>query len=232
MTSKRHHDAYGYTALARACDTGKIDPARKLLRESPEDLDFPDYAGNTPLQIASLHGHKEIVGMLLDAGCDIDCMNNVKDTPLIDAVENGHIEVVKLLLSAGVNPRKSNAKGDAPLDLVDDDHESAQEIREVLRNAEKGPILIGRNASTKKQSLKEGARSMPEPSSTGRKKHQKVNNSRKMLERKEDTIVSHPLGPLANQDEKIGEDSPARETTMVGVTTRAVRKKLTGNTVA
>lgn len=132
---KKHRDKNGRTWLARACAAEEVEAARVRLQERPEDLNVPDYAGNTPLQIASLEGNAEIVEVLLEAGCDLTCMNIDKDTPLIDAVENGHLDVVKLLLKAGADPRQGNAKGEDPLDLLNPDKDHYETIRDALVEA-------------------------------------------------------------------------------------------------
>ncbi|KAK3692738.1 ankyrin repeat protein [Podospora appendiculata] len=132
---KKHLDAHGQTFLARACAKGEYETAKQRLQERPEDINVADYAGNTPLQISALNGFDDIVKLLVDAGCNLDCVNNDKDTPLLDAVENGHLEVVRILLAAGVNPRKANAYGQEPIDRVDSDSEHADEIKRALREA-------------------------------------------------------------------------------------------------
>ncbi|KAI1467228.1 uncharacterized protein F4812DRAFT_451527 [Daldinia caldariorum] len=132
---KKHVDNHGQTLLAKACAKGEYEVAKKRLTERPEDLNFADYAGNTPLQVASLNGHEQIVQLLIDAGCNLDCRNSDKETPLLDAVENGHLGVVKILLKAGVNPRKADAEGHEPLEKVPDELENAEEIRAALREA-------------------------------------------------------------------------------------------------
>lgn len=132
---KRHVDNHGQTQFAKACAKGEYENAKRRLGERPEDLDFADYAGNTPLQVAALNGHEDIVRLLIEAGCNIDCRNSDKETPLLDAVENGHLDVVKLLLDAGVNPRKADAEGHEPLEKVPDELDNAEEIRAVLRDA-------------------------------------------------------------------------------------------------
>ncbi|KAL8719534.1 MAG: hypothetical protein Q9225_003477, partial [Loekoesia sp. 1 TL-2023] len=131
ISMKKNRDRNGRTLLARACALDFAE-AKKWLRERPQDVDVPDNAGNTPLQIASLEGLADVVQLLLDAGCDINCKNIDMETPLIDAVENGHLEVVQLLLNAGLDPRQSNAKGEEPLDLVNPDNEDYDEIRAAL----------------------------------------------------------------------------------------------------
>ncbi|KAI9737572.1 MAG: Set3 complex subunit with deacetylase activity, meiotic-specific repressor of sporulation proteins [Cirrosporium novae-zelandiae] len=142
MPHKKHRDQNGRTLLARACALPDLEGARARLAEHPEDLNVPDNASNTPLQIASLEGCTEIVELLLKAGCEIDTRNIENDTPLIDAVENGHLEVVRLLLEHGANPFQGNAKGEEPLDLVkykEDDPsdviQDAHAIREAIAAA-------------------------------------------------------------------------------------------------
>lgn len=132
--SKKNRDKNGRTLLARACALDEVE-AEMRLKERPEDLDIPDNAGNTPLQIASLEGKAKIVHLLLEAGCDINCKNIDMDTPLIDAVENGHVDVVRLLLKAGLDPRQSNAKGEEPLDLVNPENDHYDAIRAALITA-------------------------------------------------------------------------------------------------
>ncbi|KAM5351358.1 hypothetical protein ACJ41O_004081 [Fusarium nematophilum] len=134
---KKHLDAHGQTFLARACARGEYEGAKTRLLERPEDLNVADYAGNTPLQIAAINGCEDIVKLLIDAGCNLDCVNYDKDTPLLDAVDNGHLGVVKLLLDAGVNPRKANVNGEEPIDRVSDETENADEIRTALMEARK-----------------------------------------------------------------------------------------------
>lgn len=134
---KKHVDAHGQTQLAKACSRGEYDNVKRRLHERPQDLDFPDYAGNTPLQIAAINGYDDIVKLLVEAGCDIDCVNHDKDTPLLDAVDNGHLDVIKVLLEAGVNPRKANVNGEEPLDRVDDELDNCEEIRAALMEARK-----------------------------------------------------------------------------------------------
>jgi hypothetical protein len=132
---KKHLDAHGQTFLARACAKGEYEVAKQRLGERPEDLNVADYAGNTPLQIAAINGSEDLVKLLLDAGCNLDCVNYDKDTPLLDAVDNGHLGVVKLLLNAGVNPRKANVNGEEPLDRVNDELDNAAEIRAAIVDA-------------------------------------------------------------------------------------------------
>ncbi|KAI9818988.1 MAG: Set3 complex subunit with deacetylase activity, meiotic-specific repressor of sporulation proteins [Phylliscum demangeonii] len=119
-------------------DPSDLAGVQAELFERGEDIDVADYAGNTPLQIASLEGFADIVQTLIQQGATVECCNtDKKDTPLIDAVENGHLEVVKLLLDAGANPRQANVQGKEPLDVLRPDHECSAEIKSALLSASK-----------------------------------------------------------------------------------------------
>ena len=133
---RKNRDKSGRTLLAKACN-GDVDEVEARLRDRPEDINVADYAGNTPLQIASLAGCEDIVRLLIKEGCDIHCKNVDLDTPLIDAVENGHLEVVKVLLDAGVDPRQGNEMGAEPLELLGEQHDDHDAIRDALLAAMK-----------------------------------------------------------------------------------------------
>jgi len=133
----RYKDSTGRTQLAQACDKGQIDRVRTLLTDDhPEGyINEPDNAETSPIQMAALKGHVQIVKLLIDAGARLDVKNNEGDTPLIDAVENSHTDVVELLLSQpDLNPWHENSRGSRALDLVNDDEEK-QKIVQMLTTA-------------------------------------------------------------------------------------------------
>ena len=144
---RKRRDKNGRTYLSRACNNEDLEKAKICLEERPEDLNEPDNAGNTPLQIAALEGFTDIVRFLLEAGADVDSKNVDKDTPLIDAVENGHFEAVKLLLQHGANPRLANAKGDEPFDLVPADDENYKQTRKMIADAKEQDFSKRRKSS-------------------------------------------------------------------------------------
>ncbi|KAJ9637497.1 hypothetical protein H2204_004921 [Knufia peltigerae] len=133
-------DRNGRTYLARAANNNDLELAKQKFAERPEDLNEADNAGNTPLQIAALSGFTDIVQFLLENGCEVDTLNIDRDTPLIDAIENGHVDVVKLLLDYGANPRRGNAKGEEPYELVDKNDENYDEIRALIAKAKDKPV--------------------------------------------------------------------------------------------
>jgi len=67
--------------------------------------------GVTPLHIAAIRGDVHIIGLLLDAGADIDARGEYGHTPLQDAVGQGHVEAVRLLLQRGASKSIRNDWG-------------------------------------------------------------------------------------------------------------------------
>jgi ankyrin repeat protein len=70
-------------------------------------------SGWSPLNIACLEGHKEIVQLLLENDADVNSINKDGETPLHLASVVGHTEIVKLLLKNGaaVNVKDSGHPG-------------------------------------------------------------------------------------------------------------------------
>ena len=164
--TRKFRDKNGRTFLSRACNNDDLERAKISLKERPGDLDMPDNAGNTPLQIAALEGFIDIVRFLLESDANVDTQNIDKDTPLIDAVENGHIDVVKLLLDHGANPRLGNAKGEEPYELINADAKGYKVIRKMIANAKEHDYTKRRRSGDKHEDLDETsskAASAPSP---------------------------------------------------------------------
>lgn len=103
--------------------------------------------GFTPLHIASLHGHTDMVRVLLDAGAWINVVTRTRGlTPLHLACHNQFTEVVKLLLQSG----------DCDLDIPDSMGNTALHYASITGNArlvemilKHSPILDPKNSSGK-----------------------------------------------------------------------------------
>lgn len=66
----------GRTALHVACEGGHCGTAALLVARGAA-REARDNAGRTPLHLATVHRHTELVRALLDAHCQVDATDNV-----------------------------------------------------------------------------------------------------------------------------------------------------------
>lgn len=94
--------AFGYTALHAAIGGNNL-PIVKYLVEGQKitTVALPTDDGSTPLHIAALCGHSEVVKYLLSKGADINATNNNGLTPLALAAQSSRAEAVSCLISQG-----------------------------------------------------------------------------------------------------------------------------------
>lgn len=97
-------DIGGWTALMAAAESGQREVARFLI-ERGADVNALAYhlevhVGVTPVFVATMGHHADIVELLLESGAD----PNVGASPLAYAVLSGHASIVSLLLDAGADP--------------------------------------------------------------------------------------------------------------------------------
>ena len=98
---------YGETALHKACDNGRLDVVRLLLKAGA-DLERcceSDLDTLTPLYLAIRGGNLEIVKILLEAGADIHVKPyaDSNQTLLPLAVDRNHLEIAQMLIEAGID---------------------------------------------------------------------------------------------------------------------------------
>jgi len=86
-----------------------------LLSRSAELLQSQDRNGRTGLHIAAMHGHIQMVEILLGQGAEINATDRNGWTPLHCAAKAGHLEVVKLLCEAGASPKSETNYGCAAI---------------------------------------------------------------------------------------------------------------------
>lgn len=96
-----HASSENWKVLMHACELGNAAAVYELLQLSDLDVNQCEkQKGNTPLHIASYHGHKDVAELLLLHKKEIKLneANNEGATPLVFASEQGHKDVVKLFL--------------------------------------------------------------------------------------------------------------------------------------
>ena len=111
----------GRSLLHFACGSGNAKLLEMLFqRKLLDPVNDRDACGLTPLHIAALGSHEEIIDMLIGTfNCPVDCKSKAALTPLHLACIGGHINIVKLLvLKHNANIKACNVQNDLPLHLA------------------------------------------------------------------------------------------------------------------
>jgi uncharacterized protein len=105
--------------LAGAIERGDFDDVEALVTSEPELANALFAEGSTPLHLATLCNHKEIVRLLISNGADVNAKDDNGYTPLFGAVfdyEAGdRREVVQLLITRGADVNATDTDGLTPL---------------------------------------------------------------------------------------------------------------------
>lgn len=103
--------------------------------------------GFTPLHIASMHGHTDMLRLLLDAGAQINAVTRTRGvTPLHLACQNQQTQATKLLLQCGkCNPNIQDSRGNTALHYAS----FTRDPRLVELILKHSPVLDLRNSSGK-----------------------------------------------------------------------------------
>ncbi|MFI6672623.1 ankyrin repeat domain-containing protein [Streptomyces sp. NPDC050481] len=96
--ARHDHDMDQAEQLTRAAKDGDAAGVARVLSEGAE-VDTPNAARRTALDLAAREGHTEIVRLLLAAGADPQQQTGEYDetTPLCQAAMHGHTEAVRVL---------------------------------------------------------------------------------------------------------------------------------------
>mmetsp|Transcript_1547 Transcript_1547/g.2560 ORF Transcript_1547/g.2560 Transcript_1547/m.2560 type:complete len:746 (+) Transcript_1547:107-2344(+) len=96
------HEAIRHT-LYSAAMYEDVDSLQLLLQLEDTVIDQPDESGMTALHWASMFGQYKSVQMLIQSGCDVDCMNSGLNSPLLLASAMGHAQTTFLLIDNGAD---------------------------------------------------------------------------------------------------------------------------------
>ncbi|XP_051280511.1 dynein axonemal heavy chain 12 isoform X2 [Dicentrarchus labrax] len=88
-----------------------------LLLESGADPNACDIKKKTPLSLAALNGHLNVVEVLLQKGADVWCESE-SGTVLFDAAASGNPDIISLLLDHGADPNLPLYSGHLPIHRV------------------------------------------------------------------------------------------------------------------
>lgn len=126
---KRDNAAAVTNLLSRGFDANTLDPqglhglflavqepspkvAEVLIRWPKTEVEFRTGKDESPLMLASLRGHIDLVKKLIDRGADV---NKTGWTPLHYAATSGHLEIINLLLENHAYIDAESPNGTTPL---------------------------------------------------------------------------------------------------------------------
>lgn len=108
----------GESTLHHAASGGSV-PAMKFFLSQNIAMETPNQDGLTPLAIACLNAHGEVVRLLLDHGADAKVIDNQRRTILHLAVSGKSEEIVKMVLGqSGIDVTAKTDSGKTALDLA------------------------------------------------------------------------------------------------------------------
>ena len=91
--------------------------------------------GFTPLHLAAEYGEKESALLLLEAGAEVNATVTAGlykgCTPLHLATKYGRTDIVEALLQAGADPTVTDSNGQTPLDLAEENTDTAELLHEA-----------------------------------------------------------------------------------------------------
>lgn len=87
-----------------AAQGGHLLVAGLLISRSTDGLTQADGQGRTALHFAAAHGHRDMVGLLIGQGAQMNFQDSQGWTALHYAAKHGYLEVVQLLVESGADP--------------------------------------------------------------------------------------------------------------------------------
>ena len=112
-------DYQGWTILHLACKTSTRNFVQYLIEQEKADQLSTIDNGDTPLSIATEHGHLPIVQYLhRSLNAQLNVFNKKRQTPLHLATENHHLLLVRYLVLWGADHQAKNAAKQTPPDLA------------------------------------------------------------------------------------------------------------------
>ena len=105
-------------AAHTAAESGDLSKVRFLILEQGVHVDAEDNYALTLLQVASRHGHLEIVKFLIDNGAAVNAVGIDNRAALHFAIIRGHASIVRYLLENGADVNLRKRLGLTPLHVV------------------------------------------------------------------------------------------------------------------
>lgn len=125
------HKHSAYRQIHEHAKAGDAAAVAADLSENPSNINLPDDAGLTPLHLAALHCHTNVVMLLLAKGAKINRKAKDDATPLHLAAQEGCVDAITMLLAKGAKINAQDNQGRTPLKRAELWHQNA--VAELLR---------------------------------------------------------------------------------------------------
>jgi ankyrin repeat protein len=135
-----------WSPLTTASPGGDVDMVETLFGEGAIKANSLDGQGWTPLMIATIEGHREVVRALLEYGVEVNAWNNQGWTALRFAVSMDETEILRLLLAAGADANLVDDEGTTA--LMQAAVENSVDSLKALLDAGADPLFKDRNRQT------------------------------------------------------------------------------------
>ena len=133
QTGPSNSEAATYKGLHHAAYIGDAELVKELILKQ-HDIELPDRAGRTPLHIAAFASNEEIIGVLSNAGANMNALEHqAYDIVTIAAVEND-VELLQAALEHGASPANITSPYDGTA-LIAAAHLGHHEVVKVLIDA-------------------------------------------------------------------------------------------------
>ena len=104
--------------IHKAAWDGDLEKVKALLKDNPDLVFSKDKVENTPLHLAAVRGHKDVMKFLVASKADVNAKNISGKTPLYSVALSGHKDMVELLLANKADVNVKDMDGNTPLNYV------------------------------------------------------------------------------------------------------------------
>jgi ankyrin repeat protein len=94
---------------------GDLAGVKAMVADNPDQINAKASDNNTPLHLAAINGHTEIVKFLISRGVDVNIGDNENSPPIVNAALSNHTDIVKLMLDNGASVTQADDNQMTPL---------------------------------------------------------------------------------------------------------------------